>query len=193
MNCIHFLGWDQSQSTNSCIYPFLHTSIHRSNRYLDRKWALRGEAASGFLSLRFTVTEPASPVAVCEVACAWGKCPASRASLLDPSAVEYQLGQIAQAGVPREAVSGGSRLGSDGSNRLPAASAVQSEDETHSSLRLLVKSKVCYQIALSKPSSSSGSGSGGGSTGLLDEGTYVLRLRVVKKDAYVLLTHLIWY
>ena len=36
-------------------------------------------------------------------------------------------------------------------------------------------------------------GLGGGGVGGLDVGVHILRVRVVKKDAYALLSHLIWF
>lgn len=49
-------------------------------------------------------------------------------------------------------------------------------------LRQLMKSKVCVEVMKA----------GGGSL-KLPKGKHVLKLRVKKKDTYVLLTHMIWF
>ena len=103
-----------------------------------------------------------TPVAVCELPCPWGKCPAGRGSLLD--AVEYQIGTV----VPRRMVA-----------RYPPALAAPPSSPL---LLLLHRSKVCFEVA---PRYHGENG--------LSVGTHIIRLRVTKKDTYVLLTHLIWF
>ena len=67
-------------------------------------------------------------------------------------------------------------------------------DDTAPLLRMLVKSKVCYQIApAADVTAKAKDGLGGGGVGGLDVGVHILRVRVVKKDAYALLSHLIWF
>lgn len=142
-------------------------TCHQPRRYLDRKWALRGEQSSGYLSLHFEVTEPGTPVAVCEVPCPWGRCPEGHASLAS-SGVEFQLGTF----TPRRMIS-----------RYPPAHPVDA-NSSHASplLQLLVESKVCYEIRTNF----------NGDAGL-DVGSHIIRMRVIKKQSYVLLSHLIWY
>ena len=147
-----------------------HKRNERRTRYLDRKWALRGEEDSGWLALRFEVTKPGTPVAVCEVACAWNKCPEARGSLLD--AVEYELGEA-----PKE------KDGQEAPASLPRAQVVRTEAGTAPLFKMLVSSKVCFEIKAADSSAQRG----------LSIGSHILRMRVIHRKKYVLLSHLIWF
>ena len=153
-----------------------HKRNERRIRYLDRKWALRGEEDSGWLALTFEVTKPGTPVAVCEVACAWNKCPEARGSLLD--AVAYELGEA-----PKEKDGQEPPLGGEAHASLPQAQVVRTEAGTAPLLKMLVSSKVCFEIKAADSSAQRG----------LNIGSHILRMRVTQRKKYVLLSHLIWF
>jgi len=132
--------------------------------YLDRKWALQGDDSSGWLTLEFDVETDKTPIALCEVACNWGKCPQGRGSLTTD--VEVELDEGSKFWVEP-------MLFDEKRDTGPKSSPL---------LTMLMKSKVCVEIAQA----------GGGSVAL-SRGKHELRLKVKTKDTYVLLSHLIWF
>jgi len=73
------------------------------------------------------VEQPGTPLALCEVACLWGKCPKGRGSLLTD--VDYELSSSSGHGAPMAARMTSEKGDSEASKGTPL-------------LRLLMKSKV---------------------------------------------------
>ena len=153
---------------------------------MDRPWALYGDENSGWLSLRFQVTTPDTPVIVCEPPCSLEQdCPQRRGSLR--TVAQFQLGKIEV---------GRSYL------KFPDAVAIGKKKSSlvAPSGRMLVDGGHCFEIVSEKQMeamSRKGPSTKPQKTHRLMKGEYVLRIRVLPKghlsQQYVLVSHLVWF
>jgi len=162
--------------------------------YLDRKWALHGTSKASWLALTVAVDTQeqatkssrgfGTPLALCEVACLWGKCPKGRGSLLEDVEFELDSSSSALPGVGGQQAGGPRRQQQNGKLKaiMPDERDKGSDQLGSPLLRLLMKSKVCVEVTHPDGSSLS-----------LTPGNHELRLRINKPDTYVLLSHMIWY